>query len=126
MMISACANASADAQQAGENRVVEYSLTSAMVDGMMVFVGVGNGIDGVHNPTLSANVGDTVKVTLTSGDGTEHDISFPDFNATSEHVVGKGSSVTLSFTVDKGGAFAYFCTLPGHRQAGMVGKLTLS
>ena len=122
MLISACANAAADAQQAGESRVVEYSLTSAMVDGMMVFVGVGNGIDGVHNPTLSANVGDTVKVTLTSGDGTEHDISFPDFSATSEHVVGKGSSVTVSFSVDKGGAFAYFCTLPGHRQAGMEGK----
>ena len=92
----------------------------------MAFIGVGGGIDGVQNPVLNASTGDTVKITLTSGDGTEHDISFPDFNATSEHVIGKGSSVTLSFLVDKGGSFAYFCTLPGHREAGMEGKFNVS
>ena len=127
MLVSACANA-AEAKQAvsADGKVVEYSLTTAMADGMMVFIGVGGGIDGVHNPILSANVGDTLKITLTSGDGVEHDISFPDFNAASEHVVGQGSSSTLSFTVDKGGTFSYFCTLPGHRQAGMEGKIEVT
>jgi len=119
IVLSGCAG-KAQAESAG--KIVEYSLTTAMVDGMMVYVGVGGGIDGVHNPVLSANVGDTVKVTLSSGDGTEHDISLPDFNVMSEHVVGKGSSTTVTFVVDKGGSFAYFCTLPGHRQAGMEGK----
>lgn len=122
LILSGCASA---AQNAGEGIVVEYTLTSGMIDGKFTYIGVGGGIDGVSNPVLSANVGDTVKITLTS-DGIEHDISFPDFNATSEHVVGQGSSTTLSFTVDKGGEFVYFCTLPGHREAGMEGKFSVA
>ncbi len=119
ILISACASAA-------QESVVEYSLTTSMADGKMAYIGVGGGIDGVTDPVLSASAGDTVKITLTSGDGIEHDISFPDFNAVSEHVVGKGSSVTLTFTVDKGGAFAYFCTIPGHREAGMAGTFNVS
>ena len=129
MLLSACASASANAaQEAGNDtgRVVEYALTTGMTDGKMAFIGVGGGIDGVVNPTLSANAGDTLKITLSSGDGVEHDISFPDFGVTSDHVVGKGSSVSLTFPVDKGGSFLYFCTLPGHREAGMEGKFEAS
>lgn len=123
LILSGCASA---AQNASEGKGVEYALTSGIIDGKFTYIGVGGGIDGVSNPVLSANVGDTVKITLTSGDGIEHDISFPDFNATSEHVVGQGSSVTLSFTVDKGGEFDYFCTIPGHREGGMEGKFSVA
>jgi len=119
VLLAACGNSG---KNEGANKVKEYSLKTALVDGKMTYIGVGGGIDGVQNPALSAHTGDTVKVTLTSGDGTEHDISFPDFNTTSEHVVGKGTSVSVSFLVDKGGSFVYFCTLPGHREAGMEGK----
>jgi len=124
VLISACASTSNNESAAG--RTLEYKLKTALVEGKMVYIGVGGGIDGVQNPVLIANTGDTVKVTLTSGDGTEHDISFPDFNATSEHVVGQGSSKTLAFLVDKGGEFSYSCTLPGHREAGMEGKFKVS
>ena len=122
LILSACGSAP---QNASEGKVVEYALTTGMIDGRFTYIGVGGGIDGVSNPVLSANVGDTVKITITS-DGIEHDISFPDFNATSEHVVGQGSSTTLSFTVDKGGEFAYFCTIPGHREGGMEGKFNVA
>ena len=122
VILSSCAGP----QNVSEGKVVEYALTAGMIDGKFTYIGVGGGINGVSNPVLSANVGDTVKITLTSGDGIEHDISFPDFNATSEHVVGQGSSTTLSFTVDKGGEFDYFCTIPGHREAGMEGKFTVA
>ncbi|HUE97701.1 MAG TPA: copper-containing nitrite reductase [Anaerolineales bacterium] len=124
MLISACAGSSASAEQgssASTGKVIEYSLQSNMEDGKMLFIGVGGGINGVVNPTLSANVGDVVKVTLVSGEGVEHNVSFPDFNATSEHVVGKGSSTTLEFTVDKGGSFSYVCSVAGHKEAGMFG-----
>jgi nitrite reductase (NO-forming) len=123
VLISACASASND-ESAG--RTLEYALKTATIDGKMVYVGMGGGIDGVQNPVLIATTGDMVKITLTSGDGTEHDISFPDFNATSEHVVGKGSSKSITFLVDKGGSFSYFCTLPGHREAGMEGNFKVS
>jgi nitrite reductase (NO-forming) len=122
VILSACASTP---ENVSEGKIVEYSLTASMVDGKFAYLGVGGGIDGISNPVLSANVGDTVKITLTS-DGIEHDISFPDFNATSEHVVRQGSSTNLSFTVDKGGEFAYFCTIPGHREAGMEGEFNVA
>ena len=123
VILSACA---AGPQNVSGGKIVEYALTTGMINGKFIYIGVGGGIDGVSNPTLSANVGDTVRITLTSGDGIEHDISFPEFNATSEHVVGQGASVTLSFRVDNGGEFDYFCTIPGHREAGMEGKFTVA
>ena len=123
VILSACA---AGPQNVSGEKIVEYALTTGMINGKFIYIGVGGGIDGVSNPTLSANVGDTVRITLTSGDGIEHDISFPEFNATSEHVVGQGASVTLSFRVDNGGEFDYFCTIPGHREAGMEGKFTVA
>ena len=125
-LIGACGSGSQTTTDLSSNgKVVEYSLTTAMKDGKMVFVGVGNGIDGVLNPVLSANAGDTLKINLSSGDGVEHNISFPDFNVTSDHVVGT-SKTTMSFVVDKGGSFVYYCTLPGHREAGMEGKFNVT
>ena len=121
MLVAACASAAGE-----KSEVIEYTLNAVMQNGKMVYVGVGGGIDGVENPILSAHVGQTVKVTLISGDGVEHDISFPDFGVTSEPVSGKGKSVSVTFTVDKGGAFTYFCTIPGHRQAGMEGAFNVT
>jgi nitrite reductase (NO-forming) len=109
-----------------EGKLVEYSLLSTMQDGHMMFVGIGGGIDGIHNPTLSANVGDTVKITITGGDAVEHDVAFPDFNAYSEHISGKGSTSTFEFLVDKPGTFAYNCTLAGHKDAGMIGTFEVT
>ena len=135
LWLSACSGGNAiPAESSSDNQVsdisvghvIEYTLESAMTDGKMVFTGVGGDIDGLVNPTLTANFGDTVRVTLISGEGVEHNISFPDFNATSENVVGKGSSTTLEFTVDKGGSFTYICSVPGHQQAGMFGPFEVA
>src|SRR5690606_33674299 len=38
-------------------------------------------------------------------------------------VMGKNASSTFSFTANKVGEFAYFCSIPGHRQAGMEGLI---
>src|SRR6185503_12644454 len=93
ILVSACASATKNNSALGASgKTVEYSLMTAMVDGQMAFIGMGGGIDGVHNPTLSANVGDTVKITLTAGDGVEHDVAFPDFNVQSKHIAGQGST----------------------------------
>ena len=122
LILAVLAGCATPAKEETKGTVVEYELTTAMVDGQMVYMGVGGGINGVKNPTLSAFVGNTVRVTLTSGEGVEHDISFPEFNATSKRVVGKGESDTIEFKVDKAGDLKYFCTVPGHRQAGMEGN----
>jgi nitrite reductase (NO-forming) len=86
-------------------------------------VGVGGAIEGAVNPDLNVQTGQVVQVTLINGDGAEHDISFPEFDAASERVIGKGASSATVFRADQPGELFYFCTLPGHRQAGMEGRI---
>src|SRR5919109_4225945 len=129
ILLAACggsAKSEIPADASPDGKVVEYSLLTNMVDGQMAFFGVGGGIDGVKNPTLSANVGDLVKITLTSGDGVEHDVAFPDFNARSEHLAGKGSTVTMQFVPDRPGTFTYNCVVAGHKEAGMFGTFEVT
>ncbi len=127
VLISACGSPTkSETSLTTEGKTVEYSLMSTMVDGQMTFVGVGGGIEGVHNPTLSANVGDTVQITLTGGDSVEHDVAFPDFNAQSEHITGKGVTSTFEFVADKPGSFHYNCLLAGHKEAGMIGNFEVT
>ena len=102
---------------------IAFTLKTNIAEGRLVYTGVGGDIEGVVNPQLKVKTGDVVQVTLVNGDGAEHDVSFPDFNATSDHVTGMGASSVIVFRADKEGEFAYSCTMPGHRAAGMEGKL---
>lgn len=104
---------------------VTFTLKTNIAEGRLAFVGVGGTIDGVANPTLRVKLGDVVQVTLINGDGAEHDIFFPDFNAMSDHVMNKDASSVIVFRADKKGEFPYFCTVVGHRQAGMEGRLVV-
>jgi nitrite reductase (NO-forming) len=113
-------------QSVSGSNAVSYTLKTDLRDAKMVFIGVGGSIDGMVNPTLNANVGDTVNIKLISGEGAEHNIVFPDFKVDSPHVVGQGSSITVTFLADKGGSFVYYCNMPGHREAGMEGKFVVA
>jgi len=104
---------------------VSFTLQTAIADGRLAFVGVGGTIDGVVNPTLEVALGQVVQVTLINGDGALHDIAFPEFNAQSDQVTRQGASTTAVFRADQEGEFFYFCTIPGHRQAGMEGLLVV-
>lgn len=110
---------------ANYNPDVSYTLKTDIGKAGMAFVGVGGLIDGQTNPTLHVKPGAIVQVTLIDGDGAEHDVNFPEFNALSDHVAGKGASTVIVFRADKEGKFQYFCTLPGHRQAGMEGVIVV-
>ena len=91
----------------------------------ITFVGAGGDIEGVVNPTLRVNEGAIVQMTLVNGDAIEHDVVFPDFNAATDKVFRKGASSVTVFRAGKAGEFDYFCSLPGHRQAGMAGKIVV-
>jgi len=102
---------------------VSYTFKTRIGREGMVFVGAGGDIDGVVNPTLKVPLNAIVQITLVNDDGAEHDIAVPEFKASSDHVTAKGASSAIVFRAGKGGTFDYYCTLPGHRQAGMQGKL---
>lgn len=100
-----------------------FTLRTGIAEGRMVYLGVGGDIDGKVNPTLMVHEGETVQVNLINGEGAEHDIVVDQYGVRSDHVIGKNASSTFSFTASKVGEFAYFCSLPGHREAGMEGLI---
>lgn len=104
----------------------KYTLRSGIAEGRMVYIGVGGAIDGKVNPLLTAAEGQVVELTLINGEGAEHDIVFPDQNAKSPRVTGKGSSTTIAFRAAKAGDFIYFCGVPGHQLAGMQGQFIIT
>jgi nitrite reductase (NO-forming) len=103
-----------------------YTLRTGIAEGRMVFLGVGGAIDGKVNPVLTAAEGQVVQLTLINGEGAEHDIVFPDQDANSPRVTGRGASTTIAFRAAKSGDFIYFCSVPGHQLAGMQGQFVVT
>jgi len=109
-------------QELGEAEV-RYALRSVFVDGRMVFIGVGGDIDGQVNPDLRADPGQVVEIKLVNGDGALHDVAIPNLGVGTDQIAGQGTETTVTFMPDQRGIYAYYCTVPGHRQAGMEGRL---
>jgi nitrite reductase (NO-forming) len=107
---------------------IRYTLRSGIAEGRMVFIGIGGTIDGQINPVLSAAEGQLVQVTLINGEGAEHDIVFDGQGpaGSSPHVFGKGASTNIAFVASKSGDYVYFCSVPGHRLAGMEGQFLVT
>jgi len=97
-------------------------LSTGIKDGKMVFLDD----KGRANPDLRANVGDTLEITISSGEGAQHDIVFPDFNVASAKFDAATGATKVRFKVTKAGRFDYYCTIAGHRQVGMEGKLEVA
>lgn len=100
-----------------------FTLRTGIAEGRMVFLGVGGDINAQINPTLIVHEGETVQINLINGEGAEHDVVLDQYAARSDRVVGKGASSTMSFTADRTGEFFYFCSVPGHRESGMQGRI---
>lgn len=126
----AVAQAAAPAAQAAapvaqtEAAVVEFTLRTIIgADPVMAYVGVGGDIDGVINPELVVNLGDTVRLTLINGDAVLHNLHIDEFGVVSGDLLAAEETVTMEFTADKPGEFEYYCSVPGHREIGMKGLL---
>ena len=76
--------------------------------------------DGTRNPTLRAKKDDRVRITITNGETMTHDIALELLGIKSETLLEKGSSTSITFRATSDDT--YFCTVPGHRAAGMVGR----
>ncbi|WP_110358588.1 PVC-type heme-binding CxxCH protein [Arenibacter sp. ARW7G5Y1] len=79
--------------------------------------------DGTRNPTLYANKGDRVRINITNGETMTHDIALEKIGVKSETLLEKGSTTKITFWAENDDT--YYCTVPGHRAAGMVGKFEI-
>jgi plastocyanin len=98
----------------------EYMLEATMVG----YRGVGGDIDGIRNPTLTALTGDTVNITIVNADLVLHDIALEKLDIRSAQIVDKGASASITFVAKT--SDTYYCTIPGHRTAGMEGRIEVS
>lgn len=73
---------------------------------------------------IRVNVGDTVRVTYTNGGG-RHDWVVDEFEGAQTDVIRAGQSQTVEFVADRAGSFEFYCSVPGHRQAGMYGSFVV-
>ncbi len=105
----------------------EYVLTTDLRDGNLVFLGVSDEINGIENPTLSAAPGSTITVTLINGGEGQHDITFPEVNASTEVVKEKGEEASVTFKVSTvHGEMEYYDSVANHAELGMRGVLMVS
>jgi nitrite reductase (NO-forming) len=102
---------------------VQFTLLTGGGTNQLVFVGVGDAIDKQINPDLQVQPGDVVEITLVNGDGVMHDLAIDEFQVASGSVDQQGQIKKVIFTAAQEGEFVYYCSVPGHRQAGMFGKL---
>lgn len=102
--------------------VHKIKLSTGLVDGKMVFLDA----QGKANPVLRANVGDTLEITLASGEGAQHDIAIAELGVQSKLIDTSTGPTTLKVKLTKPGKFTYYCTVAGHRQIGMEGTLDVT
>ncbi len=77
--------------------------------------------DGTRNPTLRVKKGNRIRITITNGELMTHDIAIEKLGIKSKTILEKGSKTSIVFVAEKNDT--YYCSVPGHRAAGMVGKL---
>jgi plastocyanin len=76
-------------------------------------------------PTLTAKVGQTVNVTLDNQGVLDHNFVIQELAVSLGPVPG-GQTHSGSFTPSAAGTYTYYCDVPGHREAGMEGTLTVN
>ncbi len=72
---------------------------------------------------ITVKPGDTITVKNTGA--LPHDFSIDEFKIAD--AMDSGASVTVTIPADaKPGTYQYYCSVPGHKEAGMVGKITIA
>jgi len=98
----------------------EYTLESTMLG----YRGVGGDIDGIRNPPLWARSGENVRINIVNGELMVHDVTLEKHNVRTAQILDKGATSSVTFKAKE--SDAYFCSVPGHRAAGMEGRFEVS
>jgi nitrite reductase (NO-forming) len=115
-VLAACTSATATKPSAGAaSGSVTQQLTVKAMDTMKF-----------DPPTLSAKAGQPIQVTLDNTGQIDHDFSITEgVSQPVKNLAQPGQKAVTTFTIDKPGTYTYFCSQPGHEQAGMKGTLTI-
>ena len=97
----------------------DYTLESSILG----YKGVGGAIDGIRNPLLQAIKGEMVRITIINVEVLAHDIALVKQPIKSAEILEIGERASITFTAEEDDI--YYCTIPGHRAAGMEGKFQL-
>ena len=105
----------------------EYILTTALENGEFMFLGVGGDINGMVNPTLTAEPGETITVVLVNGGWGKHNITFPALQVETDVVSEKGETASVTFKVPGHEAeIEYYDSVANHAELGMEGLLNVT
>lgn len=74
---------------------------------------------------IEANVGDTITLTLTNKGKMRHDLVIDELGVKTK-LLSPGESQTIEFVVEEAGQYVFYCSIPGHRESGMEGKLVVN
>ncbi len=72
--------------------------------------------------SLTVKAGEKVKLTFQNSGKMQHDWVLEDMDINT-NLVSPGGEETVEFTINEPGEYVYYCSVPGHRALGMVGKL---
>lgn len=81
-------------------------------------------MDGIRNPELRVEEGQTVRIVFESTDGF-HDWVLDEFDAATEQVNPEDGTTTVEFVADQVGTFEYYCSVGSHRANGMFGSFVV-
>ncbi len=121
LFLSLSSNVLAQSSTSDTEKQVDRSYTlEAKITG---YTGIGGDIDGIKNPVLEAKKGETVRIEIVNGETLAHDIVMEQLGVKSESIVQKGARTSITFVAKTDDT--YFCSIPGHRQAGMEGQFKI-
>jgi len=72
---------------------------------------------------INVNKGDRVRIKVTNIKG-KHDFIIDEYGI--NEITPLNEEVVIEFIADKTGEFVYYCSVPGHREKGQWGTLTVS
>lgn len=73
---------------------------------------------------IDVDKGETVRLKLINAGSLSHNIHLAGASVKTE-TVQSGASDTIQFTAESGGTIKFFCNVPGHKQAGMTGRIAV-
>ncbi len=73
---------------------------------------------------ITVNKGETVKLTFINAGTVEHDLVIDELNVKTK-LLQPRTSETVEFIASKTGTFSFYCSVEGHKEQGMIGKITI-